>query len=89
MKDLGNVVTIIPAKGTSNRIQRKNISLLAGKPLISYTIECAKASGLCGEIMVSTEDQEIKKIAKVYRNKDIINTHVNEIMQLINKIDNA
>ena len=64
MKNLGNVLTIIPAKGTSNRIQRKNITLLAGEPLIAYTIECAKFSGLCGEIMVSTEDLEIKKIAK-------------------------
>jgi hypothetical protein len=33
--------------------------------------------------------EQLKKIAKVYRNNDVINTHVNEIMQLINKIDNA
>lgn len=59
-----NILTIIPAKGTSTRLKRKNVSLLAGKPLIAYTIETAKASGLCGEIMVSTEDHEIAEIAK-------------------------
>ena len=59
-----NVLTIIPAKGASTRLKRKNIRLLAGKPLIAYTIETAKASGLCGEIMVSTEDHEIAEIAK-------------------------
>jgi len=64
IKNTMNVLTIIPAKGASTRLKRKNIRLLAGKPLIAYTIETAKASGLCGEIMVSTEDHEIAEIAK-------------------------
>ncbi len=64
MKNAMNILTIIPAKGTSTRLKRKNVSLLAGKPLIAYTIETAKAFGLCGEIMVSTEDHEIAEIAK-------------------------
>lgn len=64
MKNLGSVLTIIPAKGTSGRLKRKNAILMAGKPLIAYAIETAKKSKLCGEIMVSTEDNEIALLSK-------------------------
>ena len=46
--------------------QRKNVKLLAGKPLIAYTIEHAKASGVCDEIIVTTDDDEIAFISKKY-----------------------
>ncbi|GGW73531.1 pseudaminic acid cytidylyltransferase [Alteromonas halophila] len=55
---------IIPARGGSKRIPRKNIRDFLGKPMISYVIELAVESGLFDEIMVSTEDEEVAKIAQ-------------------------
>ncbi|MEO9872953.1 pseudaminic acid cytidylyltransferase [Ekhidna sp.] len=57
-------ICIIPARGGSKRIPRKNIKQFFGKPIISYSIEVAKRSQLFDEIMVSTDDEEIAKIAK-------------------------
>lgn len=59
-------VAIIPARGGSQRIPRKNIRLFHGKPIIAYSIETAKASGLFSAIWVSTEDEEIGRIAEGY-----------------------
>ena len=55
---------IIPARGGSKRIPRKNIKEFLGKPIIAYSIEVALKSGLFDEVMVSTDDQEIAEIAK-------------------------
>ena len=57
---------IIPARGGSKRIPRKNIKDFLGKPIIAYSIEAALQSGLFDEVMVSTDDQEIAVIAKNY-----------------------
>ena len=57
-------MTIIPARGGSKGVPRKNIKMLGGKPLIAWTIEAAKAAGL--HPFVSTEDAEIKVIANKY-----------------------
>ncbi len=57
-------VAVIPARGGSQRIPRKNIKLLNGKPLIAYSIQTALASGLFDKVIVSTDDQEIAKIAR-------------------------
>jgi N-acylneuraminate cytidylyltransferase len=57
-------VAIIPARGGSQRIPRKNIRLLNGKPLIAYSIETALSSGLFDEVIVSTDDAEIAQIAR-------------------------
>jgi N-acylneuraminate cytidylyltransferase len=58
-------VAIIPARGGSCRIPRKNIRDFHGKPIMAYSIDTAKASGLFdGGIFVSTEDEEIAKIAR-------------------------
>jgi pseudaminic acid cytidylyltransferase len=54
---------IIPARGGSKRIPRKNIKDFLGKPIIAYSIEAAIKSGLFDEIMVSTDDEEIAEIA--------------------------
>lgn len=54
---------IIPARGGSKRIPRKNIKDFLGKPIIAYTIEAAIKSNLFNEIMVSTDDKEIAKVA--------------------------
>ena len=57
---------IIPARGGSKRIPRKNVKLFLGKPMLAYSIETAKASGLFDVIMVSTDDLEIAEVAKLY-----------------------
>ena len=52
-------IAIIPARGGSKRIPRKNIKPFMGKPIITYSIEAALQSGLFDEVMVSTDDEEI------------------------------
>jgi pseudaminic acid cytidylyltransferase len=59
-----NNLAIIPARGGSKRIPRKNIKNFLGKPIITYSIEAAIRSQLFSEVMVSTDDDEIAKIAK-------------------------
>lgn len=58
------ILSFIPARGGSKRIPKKNLKLLCGKPLIYYTIECAKKSKYINRIIVSTNDIEIAKVAK-------------------------
>jgi len=57
-------IAIIPARGGSKRIPRKNIKEFCGKPMIAYAITAAKESGLFGHIVVSTDDEEISLIAR-------------------------
>lgn len=59
-------IAIIPARGGSKRIPRKNIKPFMGKPIIAYSIEAALQSHLFDEVMVSTDDEEIATIAKQY-----------------------
>lgn len=59
-------IAIIPARGGSKRIPRKNIQLFMGKPILAYSIEIALQSGLFDEIMLSTDDKEIADIALQY-----------------------
>ena len=59
-------VAIIPARGGSKRIPRKNIKNFFGKPLIAYSIEVAIKSNLFEKVIVSTDDEQIAKIAKQY-----------------------
>ncbi len=59
-------IAIIPARGGSKRIPKKNIKLFHGKPLIAYSIEVALKSKLFSKVIVSTDDQTIAKIAKEY-----------------------
>jgi pseudaminic acid cytidylyltransferase len=61
-----NNLCIIPARGGSKRILRKNIKPFFKKPIIAYAIETALNSGLFDEVMVSTEDEEIAKIASKF-----------------------
>lgn len=55
-------IAIIPARGGSKRIPKKNIREFAGKPMITYILDTAQRSGLFHKIHVSTEDNEIKSI---------------------------
>ena len=59
-------LAIIPARGGSKRIPRKNVKLFMGKPIIAYSIEAALQSGVFDEVMVSTDDCEIAEIACQY-----------------------
>jgi N-acylneuraminate cytidylyltransferase len=58
-----SAIAVIPARGGSKRIPRKNIRLFAGRPLIHYSIEAARASGLFTSVIVSTDDPEIAEVA--------------------------
>lgn len=57
---------IIPARGGSKRIPRKNIKPFMGKPILAYSIEAALQSNLFDEVMVSTDDEEIVAVAKKF-----------------------
>ncbi|WP_321307498.1 pseudaminic acid cytidylyltransferase [Marinifilum fragile] len=59
-------LAIIPARGGSKRIPRKNVKIFLGKPIIAYSIEAALDSGLFDEVMVSTDDEEIADVAIKY-----------------------
>lgn len=56
-------VALIPARGGSKRLPRKNILDLGGKPMLAYPIEAAMATGLFDRVCVSTEDEEIARVA--------------------------
>ena len=61
-----NILAIIPARGGSKSVPRKNIKELAGKPLIAWTIDEAKKSKYLTRTIVSTDDEEIAKVALKY-----------------------
>lgn len=59
-------LAVIPARGGSKRIPRKNIKDFLGKPLIAYSIETAIDSNLFDKIIVSTDDEEVAQVSKQY-----------------------
>jgi pseudaminic acid cytidylyltransferase len=59
-------LAIIPARGGSKRIPRKNIKPFAGKPVIAWSIEAAQASGCFDRIIVSTDDAEVAEVARAH-----------------------
>lgn len=63
---MNKTVAIIPARGGSKRIPRKNIKDFHGIPLIAYSIKVALKSKLFDKVIVSTDDEEIAKIAREY-----------------------
>lgn len=60
------ILAIIPARGGSKRIPRKNIKDFLGYPIIKYSIDAAIKSGIFDEVMVSTDDEEIAKVAEKF-----------------------
>ena len=60
------IISIIPARGGSKGIHKKNIAQLNGKPLISYSIETSLACELINETFVSTDDEDIASVSKSY-----------------------
>jgi N-acylneuraminate cytidylyltransferase len=91
---MGNLC-IIPARGGSKRIPRKNIKDFLGKPIIAYSIEAALKSNLFDEVMVSTDDEEIAKVAIQYgakvpfirskKNADDFATTVDVLSEVLNE----
>ena len=61
-----DILGIIPARGSSKGLPRKNLHLILGKPLLAYTIMAAQKSGLITRLIVSTEDKEIAEVAAEY-----------------------
>ncbi|MCW3062660.1 MAG: hypothetical protein JWQ02_4481, partial [Capsulimonas sp.] len=59
-----NVCAIIPARGGSKGLPRKNVTPIAGVPLIARTVNAAKAAALVTRVVVSTDDREIETIAR-------------------------
>ena len=57
------ILAIIPARGGSKGIKRKNVKLLKGKPLVAYSIEAGLSSKYVTRTVVSTEDSEIKEVS--------------------------
>lgn len=86
---------IIPARGGSKRIPRKNIKPFMGKPIIAFSIEAAMKSGVFDEVMVSTDDEEIAQTAKQFgasvpfmRSAETSNdyaTTVDVLLEVVNK----
>lgn len=57
-------IAVIPARGGSKRIPRKNIRIFCGKPIIAYSIAAARQTGLFDQVVVSTDDDEIATVAR-------------------------
>ncbi|MEZ8382299.1 cytidylyltransferase domain-containing protein [Vibrio splendidus] len=66
MIDTKKVLAIIPARGGSKRLPRKNVLPLAGKPLIGWSIDAAKNSKYIDQIFVSTDDKEIADVSSLF-----------------------
>jgi CMP-N-acetylneuraminic acid synthetase len=64
MTHRSHVLAVIPARGGSKGLPRKNVRLLLGKPLIAYSIEAAKASPYVDRVVISTDDPEIAQVAR-------------------------
>ena len=60
------ILGVIPARGGSKEIPRKNVKQINGKPLIAWTIEAAKESKIIDRYVVSTEDDEIAAVSREY-----------------------
>ena len=59
-----DVIAVIPARGGSKAIPRKNIVMVSGRPLLAWTIEAARKAGSVSRVIVSTEDTEIAEVAR-------------------------
>ncbi len=59
-------IAVIPARGGSKRIPRKNIRAFAGKPMIAYAIQAARECGLFEHVVVTTDDEEIAQVARQF-----------------------
>lgn len=92
-------IAVIPARGGSKRIPRKNIKLFHGLPVIAYAIKAAKESGVFSEVFVSTDDEEIAEVAESFgatipwlRPKNLSDDHtttVSVMQDAVNKLKSS
>ncbi len=92
-----NILALIPARGGSKRIKNKNIIDFCEKPLISYPITTAINCGMFSEVMVSTDDEKIAKVAREYgakipfmrseKNADDFATTTDVILEVLNEYE--
>ena len=96
MVNVEKIIAVIPARGGSKRIPKKNILDFEGKPMIAWTIIAALKSKVFSDVYVSTDDEEIKKIAIDYgahvpflrdKNYDDYSTVSDVIFDFLEKID--
>lgn len=96
MSSSSRVLAVIPARGGSKRLPRKNVLPLRGKPLIAWTIEAVIASGVATSTVVSSDDEEILSIATSYnvtgfkRSTDLATdtaTSVDVVIEVINALE--
>lgn len=87
-------IAIIPARGGSKRIPRKNIKLFCGQPMIAWSIQAAIESECFDRIVVSTDDKEIAEVARTYgaetpfvRSPELSNDHVATLPVIANAIE--
>jgi pseudaminic acid cytidylyltransferase len=87
-------LAVIPARGGSKRIPRKNIKPFCGKPMIAWSIEAAQASGCFDRIIVSTDDNEIADVARAHgaevpfmRPSDLSDDHTGTIPVVAQAVD--
>lgn len=64
MSTVLRLLAIVPARGGSKRVPRKNVRPLAGRPLIEWSLRAALDSGVCADVLVSTDDAEIAEVAR-------------------------
>ena len=64
MRERGALLGVVPARGGSKRLPRKNVRPLAGRPLVAWTVDAARASGVLDDVLVSTDDAEIAEAAR-------------------------
>ena len=76
-----NVIAIIPAKGNSKRISGKNYKKFDGKPIIAYTIEKLKRSGIFDRIIVSTDSKKIA--SNIIKNREINKIDTQTLVKII------
>ena len=84
-------IAIIPARGGSKRIHRKNIKIFNGRPIILYPIDACRESGLFDRIIVSTDDEEIRQLAinygvEVHDRKKSLSDDVTPIVPVIKDV---
>lgn len=88
-----SVVAVVPARGGSERVPRKNIADVAGKPLLAITLEVARQLPEIDAVVVSSEDDEILRVAKLYgaeplrRPMDLALPHVKDEPVLLHALE--
>lgn len=88
-------VAVIPARGGSKRIPRKNVRLMSGEPLVTWTIRNAFASGVFDEVVVSTDDAEIAEVSRqagavvpFARSAELASDHATTAAVVVDAIEN-